>query len=70
MIKPPFCAWCKHYQIGSVPSCAAFPEGIPRDIFTNAVSHLKPYPKDNGIQFEAIPETPKEMAEFINQLWA
>ncbi len=69
MIKPTFCMWCKHFQKGIVPKCTAFPDGIPRLIFTNDVSHLKPYPDDNGVQFEPISETPKEQLEFIRQLW-
>jgi hypothetical protein len=69
MIKPTFCMWCKHFQSGIVPKCKAFPNGIPRPIFTNDASHLKPYKNDNGVQFEAIPETPKEQLEFIQYHW-
>jgi hypothetical protein len=61
--------WCKHFQSGIVPKCTAFPEGIPRLIFTNAMEHLSAHPEDNGLQFEAIPETPKEQLEFIRELW-
>ena len=31
--------------------CQAFPQGIPTEIEKNVVSHKKPYPGDNGIQY-------------------
>jgi hypothetical protein len=65
VIKIPMCLWCKHFQKGRVPKCTAFPDGIPKLIYTSDVSHLKPYKNDNGVQFEAIPETPKEQLAFI-----
>ncbi len=58
------CIWCKHYQ-GRLPkdgrsddkkltshACAAFPAGIPGEIFFGEVKHAEPYEGDNGIQFE------------------
>lgn len=32
--------------------CSAFPQEIPREILMNEFDHHKPYPGDNGIQFE------------------
>lgn len=32
--------------------CKAFPDGIPDEIAYGDNKHLKPYPGDNGIQFE------------------
>jgi len=49
------CGLCKHYinpGTGLFPTCFAFPEGIPEEIFWNRVDHKKPYPGDNAIQFE------------------
>ena len=50
------CFICKNF----IPSadfsqtiCAAFPEGIPREILFNEVLHDKPYPGDHGIRYEA-----------------
>ena len=40
--------------------CEAFPDGIPAEIAYGDNPHLKPYPGDNGIQFEA---EPKDVAE-------
>ena len=31
--------------------CPAFPEGIPEEIWTDKVSHKKPYTGDHEIQF-------------------
>ena len=60
----PMCLGCVHYrdfaaqQIGQerrVPTCDAFPDGIPDAIFLSGVEHDKPYPGDHGIQFEPKP---------------
>lgn len=63
----PDCYRCKHFRGASPddpPTCAAFPEEIPEEIFvglrTSAdsdartrVRHTSPYPGDHGIMFEA-----------------
>lgn len=49
------CLECKHIGRTTddfVPTCKAFPEGIPDEIFFEKVTHDKPYHGDNGIQFE------------------
>lgn len=56
------CHECRHYQ-GRVSHesdpfhyvCAAYPDGIPKEISLGDVAHLKPYPGDNNIQFEPKP---------------
>jgi hypothetical protein len=52
------CYVCAHYH--NKPrwkgeTCDAFPKGIP-DALLYLEWHLKPYPGDNGIMFEEIPE--------------
>lgn len=35
-----------------LPTCAAYPDGIPMAIFSQKNSHLAPQPGDHGILFE------------------
>lgn len=49
------CEKCKHLKFDKCyPSCEAFPDGIPVDIFSEEVEHNVPYEGDNGILFEEI----------------
>lgn len=55
------CFGCIHYrEAAGTPerphTCDAFPEEIPRVIFTNEFIHTKPFLGDHGIQYEIIPE--------------
>lgn len=43
------CDNCKHLT-GAI--CKAFPIEIPSEISMDEISHIDPYPGDNGIQFE------------------
>ena len=46
------CVKCRH-QVPGERVCAAFPQGIPAEIWSNKVDHSLPYPGDNDIQFES-----------------
>lgn len=49
------CTLCRHFtRVYGKRECRAFPEGIPMEIWMGENPHTKPYPGDNGIQFEDV----------------
>lgn len=53
------CFSCKHLfwltdKSKSIEVCKAFPNGVPKEVYTGKVLHTKPYPGDNGILFESV----------------
>lgn len=70
---------CKHwnFDLQSPPegdwhaTCAAFPNGIPREILTGDRHHTTPFPGDNGIQYEPVIKpatTPQSVDEVIEEI--
>jgi len=63
---PSKCFICKHRRVNiavkkcpkcpdsdiDIKTCEAFPDGIPHSISKYGFEHSKPFPGDNGIQFE------------------
>ena len=64
MIGTVLCARCKHLNPGEgVPTCAAFPDGIPAGIILNKLDHRKPVLGDHGIQFEENVDSPRSKSQ-------
>lgn len=58
--EPPICFACSRLrsqrtQEGLQPVCAAFPSGIPPEIFQDGYDHRLAFPGDSGIRFELLP---------------
>lgn len=63
------CTLCRHWRSpigtsdpGGPSTCAAFPAGIPDDIWDNRVDHRQPVAGDNGVQWESIGQAFPEWA--------
>ena len=53
----PVCNGCRHLvRDYNQRRCAAFPEGIPSEIWLGEHDHRQPYPGDHGIQFAKMTE--------------
>jgi hypothetical protein len=59
----PVCSICKHFKVDSMPptrgekpkpSCAAFPDGLPLEVWLGKNKHITPIAGDHGIQFERV----------------
>lgn len=50
------CFICAHLFHNENLKCKAFPKGIPSAILSREHNHEKPYPGDNGIRFQPIPD--------------
>jgi hypothetical protein len=48
------CQSCKYRSPEEPGECLAFLDGIPDEILDGLVDHKKPYPGDNGIQYEPV----------------
>jgi len=69
-IRLSLCPFCRHFRASIVDEnvCAAFPDGIPREIFFGQTWHLAPYPGDRGIQFDPIDDCPPDLRKWFEEL--
>ena len=56
----PVCTMCKHLESLEHRTCAAFPDGIPFEIWDGKNNHTKSYKGDHGILFEPARKDIKE----------
>lgn len=61
------CPACKWYKQDS--TCKAFPDGIPPKVQFLEFDHHKPYPGDNGIQFEPADFLSDEQKRMFTTEW-
>lgn len=69
-IDPPICFTCKHlHDPDTYPhlKCAAFPDGIPKQILYHDADHRKPYPGDQGIRFEPVGKNDKKRRPTVDE---
>ena len=62
----PICLGCHHFNRAAPgPSfgCAAFPVGIPDEIFESRADHREPFDGDQGIRFDPVDEDAAAYAE-------
>ena len=67
-IAMPICLGCRHYDRtapGPGIRCAAFPDGVPEEIFLSGADHREPFDGDRGIQFEPIDDEAVAYAELL-----
>lgn len=50
------CLGCRHYEWAWLDDdrCAAFPDGVPREVWLGSTPHDAPVPGDGGVRFELI----------------
>jgi hypothetical protein len=67
-IVMPICLVCRHYDRtapGPGIRCAAFPNGVPDEIFTSEADHRMPFDGDGGVRFEPIDDEAVAYAEMV-----
>jgi hypothetical protein len=56
---PPMCVVCRH-RTPRLPTCGAFPDGIPDEIYFDYFDHRQPYAGDGGVRFEPASDVSEE----------
>jgi hypothetical protein len=66
------CVFCKHFGrdvANDRPTCDAYPDGIPDDIYLNGADHRMSQPGDHGIHFEYGDRAPKDFVDVKIKGW-
>lgn len=51
-VEVSLCVTCTRFRSAIVPTCAAYPEGIPVAILDGSWDHRTPQPGDHGLVYE------------------
>lgn len=54
MMYPPMCYNCKRQFASDRLKCAAFPKGIPKEIFSSEFDHRERFAGDKGLLYDPI----------------
>jgi hypothetical protein len=61
------CIRCRHQDARFRRVCAAFPDGIPMEIWLGKHDHRSPFPGDRGIRFERMTAADRAVLDLLKE---
>ena len=65
-VYSPVCTFCRHVRLEPRRTCAAFPDGIPLEIWMGNNKHTLAFTGDHGVLFELSDDVPSAVAKENN----